>query len=109
MYLPKLHRTGGDIMLNLTYKNANWRKVVQDVRFRQALNFALDRPEIVNTAYNGLAKPTTFQGTDFNLAAGNKLLDDMGMKVGADGYRVGTDGKKFVVPFECAPHRPEIM
>jgi len=103
----KLHRTGTDIFLNMTYKDANWRKVVQDIRFRQALNLALNKQEIADTVYYGYAKLGQIQGTEFNLAAANKLLDEMGMTKGTDGFRKGPDGKKFTIPFEYAPHMTE--
>ncbi len=94
-----LHRTSADLFLNMTYKDANWRKVVRDIRFRQALNLALDKSEIADTVQYGLAKPSEMQGTEYNLDEANRLLDEMGMKKGADGFRMGPDGKKFTVQF----------
>lgn len=99
----KLHRTATDIFLNLTYEDENWRKVVRDLRFRQALNLGLDKQEIADTVYYGYAKPAEIQGTEYNPEAANKLLDEMGMTKGPDGFRRGPDGKKFVILFEYAP------
>jgi peptide/nickel transport system substrate-binding protein len=39
----------------------------------------------------------------------NKLLDDMGLnKKDADGFRLGPDGKTFVIPIEHGAHAPDI-
>jgi len=38
--------------------------------------------------------------TTYDVDATNKLLDEMGITMGADGFRVGPDGKKFTIPFE---------
>ena len=90
----------GDVFLNLTYKNDNWRKVVQDERFRKALNLGINGKEIIDTVYLGLAEQSSIMNTTFDVVAANKLLDEMGMTKGADGFRVGPDGKKFTIPFE---------
>ena len=47
-YMCNMHVTPTDVSLNLTHEDANWRQVVRDVRFRQALNLALNKSEIVN-------------------------------------------------------------
>jgi len=104
-----LHRTATDLFINQTYNDPTWQKVSQDVRFRQALNLALDKKDIVDTVYNGYAKPGTINGGTFDLAAANKLLDDMGMKKGADGIRTAPDGKKFTVHFTYAPHMSDFQ
>ncbi len=102
LYLNKLHRTANDIHLNLTYNDPNWRKVVRDVRFRKALNLALDKEEIADTVFYGFARPSPIEGTRFDLDEANALLDEMGMKKGPDGFRVGPDGKRFTIPFEVS-------
>jgi len=107
--MSKLHVTPTDIFLNETYKDPVWRKVVQDVRFRQALSLAMNRKDIINDIYYGFADPGIIENPAFNLDEANKLLDDMGMKKGPDGYRVGPDGKKFVIPFEVAAIAPDVV
>jgi len=108
LILQNMHRTSNDIYLNLSNKDPVWRQVVQDVRFRKALNYALDKHEIVDTIFYGMASPAEMQGTESNLEEANKLLDEMGMKKGPDGFRVGPDGKKFTIPFEVALHGPDM-
>ncbi|PZE19512.1 ABC transporter substrate-binding protein [Paenibacillus xerothermodurans] len=107
--LSDMHVTPTDIFLNLTYADPVWRQVVQDVRFRQALSLALNREEIIDTIYYGFAEPAKIMDSTFNLDEANKLLDEMGMKRGPDGFRVGPDGKKFTVPFEIGAQAPDIV
>ena len=95
-----------DILLNLTHKDPIWRKVVQDVRFRKALDLALNRDEILKTIYYGFADKTLHSENVFDLDQANKLLDEMGMKKGPDGFRVGPDGKTFTIPFEIGGQIP---
>ena len=40
--LANMHVTPSDVFLNLTYDDPVWREVVRDLRFRQALNYAID-------------------------------------------------------------------
>ena len=109
-WLNNLHRTATDIFLNMTYDDPVWQEVVQDVRFRQALNLALDKPELVSTVYYEIgAIPADIQGAERDLEEANRLLDEMGMTVGSDGYRVGPDGKRFIIPFDVAPHMQDII
>lgn len=109
MYMPKLHRTGADVFLNFTYDDPIWRQVVRDVKFRQALNLALNRQDIVDTIYYGFAKVSTMQGDEYDVEKANQILDEMGMTKGPDGFRLGPDGKKFSIPFEVQEWRPDTI
>ncbi len=95
--------------LNLTFKDDNWRKVVNDVRFRQAIAAAINYKEIIDNVYYGFAQMPKLVGATYDVAKANKLLDEMGMdKKDADGFRLGPDGKTFVIPIEHAAHAPDI-
>ncbi|CAM3929892.1 ABC transporter substrate-binding protein [Lederbergia lenta] len=107
--LANMHLTPTDIFLNLTYDDPVWREVVNDLRFRQALNYAIDRDEVIDTLYFGFADPSEVIDSTFNLEKANALLDDMGMKKGADGFRIGPDGKRFSIPFEVQAAAPDIV
>ncbi|MFC5648617.1 ABC transporter substrate-binding protein [Paenibacillus solisilvae] len=107
--LANMHVTPTDIFLNESNKDPNWQKVVQDVRFRKALSLAIDRDEIIDSIYYGFAEPGQFMDQTYDVDAGNKLLDEMGMKKGSDGFRVGPDGKKFTIPFEIGAQAPDIV
>jgi peptide/nickel transport system substrate-binding protein len=94
----------GDLMLNLTHKDPVWRQVVQDKRFRQALAFAINRKELIDTVYYGFAKVADWIPTEYSLDKANKMLDDVGLnKKDADGHRLGPDGKVFTIPIEFSP------
>jgi peptide/nickel transport system substrate-binding protein len=43
---------------NLTTNDAEWRKLFRDVRFRRALSMAIDREELNQVVYLGLATPS---------------------------------------------------
>ncbi|WJH34368.1 ABC transporter substrate-binding protein [Paenibacillus sp. CC-CFT747] len=107
--LANMHVTPTDIYLNQTFDDPTWQKVVQDVRFRQALNLALNRKEIIDTIYYGFAKPGSIEDPTFDLTKANQLLDDMGLKKGPDGKRLGPDGKVFTIPFEVGAQAPDIV
>jgi peptide/nickel transport system substrate-binding protein len=96
-----IHRTAGALFINLTYKDENFRKVVQDIRFRKAVNMAIDRKEVIDAVYYGYADPTTLVPNTYDPDAAMKLLDEMGMdKKDADGFRLGPDGKTFTILIE---------
>ncbi|MEK3890523.1 ABC transporter substrate-binding protein [Bacillus sp. FSL K6-3431] len=107
--LANMHLTPTDIFLNLTHKDKVWRKVVNDKRFRQALNYAIDRDEIIDTLYYGFAEPSKIIDSTLDLDKANELLDEMGMEKGSDGFRIGPDGKRFSIPFEVQAAAPDIV
>jgi len=101
--LPRMHRTPIDFKLNLTYDDPVWQEVTGDVRFRQALNYAINRPEILKTFYLDqfavLPKETT--NPEYSQAKANQLLDEMGMdQRDAEGYRLAPGGEPFSILFE---------
>ena len=100
IYLTELHRTACDLNLNMTYDDPAWREVVQDIRFRTALNLALDKQEIADTVFYGFGQPAEVLDTTYDLDQAKQILDEMGMTVGSDGFRVGLDGKRFSIPIE---------
>lgn len=107
--LANMHNTPSNFFLNLTYDDPIWREVVNDIRFRQALNYAIDRDEIIETLYYGFAEPSKIINSSFDIEKANKLLDEMGMKKGTDGYRIGPDGKRFSIPIEVMAAAPDIV
>ena len=108
--LGKLHISPADVWLNLTYKDPVWRQVVQDVRFRRALGYALDRKEIIDAVYFGFAKPSSWAPSEYSPEKANKLLDEMGMnKRDSAGFRLGPDGKTFTILFEVYTASSDIV
>ena len=107
--LANMHVTPSDVFLNLTYDDPVWREVVRDLRFRQALNYAIDREEIIDTLYYGFAEPSEIIDSTLDLDKANALLDEMGMEKGSDGFRIGPNGKRFSIPFEVQAAAPDIV
>jgi peptide/nickel transport system substrate-binding protein len=93
---------------NLNVADPEWRTLLRDVRFRRALSLAVDRHEINQVIYYGLARETgnfvlpesplydkAFAGrwTRFDPDAANRLLDELGLtRRNAQGTRLMRDG-----------------
>jgi peptide/nickel transport system substrate-binding protein len=104
------HVTHSDIFLNLTHADENWRKVVRDLRFRQALNMSIDRQEVLDAVYYGYAEMPTIVPDAYDLDKARALLDEMGLdKMDAEGYRLGPDGNTFTIPFELGGQDPTFL
>ena len=103
--------SGSQIALypNLNTNDAGWRKLFRDVRFRRALSLAIDREEMNQIVYIGLAKPSNNtimersplfmpeyanKWAQYDPKLANKLLDEAGLtKRNAQGLRLLPDGR----------------
>ena len=103
---------------NLNVADPDWRKLLHDVRFRRALSLAIDRHEINQVIYFGLAT----EGNDtvhaecplyreeyrnrwarFDPDAANALLDEIGLRERNDeGIRLMPDGRPLEIIVETA-------
>lgn len=107
---------------NLNVNDEVWRKVLRDVRFRRALSLAIDRSLINQVLYFGLAKEANNtvlpesplfkedyqkRWTKFDKKAADKLLDEMGLKRGPDGFRRLPDGRLLELIVETAGESSE--
>ncbi len=125
-YLVRLWRSarGSELALypNLNATDPQWRALLRDVRFRRALSLAIDRTEINEVVYYGLAQ----EGNDtvlpesplyepdfatawarFDLAAANRLLDEIGLtQRGTGGIRQLPDGEPLRLVAETAGEDP---
>lgn len=96
----------GYVCLNQSHEDPVWREVVEDVRFRKAVSFAINREEIIDAIYLGLAVPATLVPSTYDPDEANQLLDQVGLdKRDSEGWRLGPDGNKFEIPFEI----PQLM
>ncbi len=103
------------LMFNQTHPDPVMRQIFQDRRFRIALSLGMNRDEINEFFYLGLAEPR--QATvipdsayfrpefaeayvEYDPDEANRLLDEMGLKRGRDGYRMRPDGKPLNILIE---------
>ncbi len=108
--VARSHATYTDVFLNLTFDDPVWREVVRNLKFRQALAYAIDREEINDTLFWGLAHPTTLFPGPYDTDQANALLDEIGMdKRDNEGFRLGPDGKTFIIPFDATVATPEMV
>ena len=73
-----------------------WQEVVNDVRFRQALMYAVDADEIIESVYKGFGEVNPYYSCNHDIDLANSLLDEIGMAdVDGDGYREAPSGLPF--------------
>src|SRR5262245_6364285 len=106
---------------NLNCQDETWRALNRDVRFRRALSLAIDRSEINEVVFLGLAKPSNntimsqsvlfkpeyaAKWANYDPALANKLLDEAGLnKRNAEGIRLLASGEPAVIVVE---HQSEL-
>jgi peptide/nickel transport system substrate-binding protein len=111
------------LMPNLNVMDPGWRSVMHDVRFRRALSLAINRKDINQVVFFGLAKEsgntalpdsplferslaTAWTGHDPAMA--RKLLDEAGLsKFDTDGVRLLPDGRRAEFTVESAGESTE--
>jgi peptide/nickel transport system substrate-binding protein len=108
---------------NLTANDEEWRKLMRDVRFRRALSLAIDREELNQVVYIGLAKPSNntimprselfkpeyaTKWAQYDPKLANKLLDEIGLtKKDSQGIRLLPDGRPMTIVVEHASEETE--
>jgi peptide/nickel transport system substrate-binding protein len=114
------------VLLNWSAPDPVLRQLIRDKRFRRALSLGIDREKCNEIAWRGLATPQQatvsragwhFQDpegkklfdewansyAEFNLAEGNRLLDEMGLiRRDDEGYRLRPDGQRLSLNFEVS-------
>lgn len=112
---PGVWPTEPAMMFNQTIEDEALREIFRDARFRQAMSLAIDREEINELFFFGLADPR--QATipeqspfydeahaqafaDFDPERAKELLDEMGLEVGPDGFRLRPDGQRLEIVLE---------
>jgi peptide/nickel transport system substrate-binding protein len=106
------------IVFNYVHPDPVLRKIFNDRRFRIAMSYAINREEIVGLLFTaGTYKAEVRQVapvrespfyseelakayTKYDPKEANRLLDEIGLKKGPDGYRVRPDGKPFTITIE---------
>jgi len=106
------------LLPNLNVKDPVWNKTLRDVRFRRAMSLGIDRHELNQILFFGLARESgdtmlpqsplydeKYQNawSKHNPKLANKLLDEMGLdKRDSDGYRKFANGNRIEVIIETA-------
>ncbi len=94
-YVTRMHVNPVDYAINMNYQDEAWQEVVNDQRFRTALAMAIDAEEMLDTIYKGFGEVNPNYPCTGDIEGANALLDEMGMTIGADGYRTSPSGKPF--------------
>jgi peptide/nickel transport system substrate-binding protein len=107
---------------NLNVTDPVWKSLFRDARFRHALSMAIDRSQVNQVLYFGLAtesndtvvpesplfkKQYQTQWAQYDRKAADKLLDDIGLKRGPDGIRRLSDGRPLEIIVETAGESTE--
>jgi peptide/nickel transport system substrate-binding protein len=108
---------------NLNAKDEVWRELFRDVRFRRALSLGIERDDINQTFYFGLAlggnnsvlprsplyKPEyRYEWAEYDLELANRLLDEIGLtERDAEGIRLLPDGRPMDLIIETAGESDE--
>ncbi|MBI4758811.1 MAG: ABC transporter substrate-binding protein [Chloroflexi bacterium] len=100
---------------NQSIADQSLRQIFQNKKFRQAMSVAIDRKKINEASYLGLGKPRNFTvvhdsayyqpeledlNAQYDPALANKLLDEIGLKKGPDGWRTKPDGTRLEITVE---------
>lgn len=100
------------LVFNLTTNDEVLAEIFNDIRFRQAMSVAIDRAEINETLYFGLAKERQWGVSSaspfyedwmgdyyaqYDPELANQLLDEMGLERGDDGVRLRPDGERLSI------------
>jgi len=102
------HVTPADIFFIHSYPDEQWQSVVSDLRFRQAANYAFNNQEVIDSVYGGFARPSQVINPEFNPARAEELLDEMGMTLGADGFRTCPNGNPFSINLDMTDRTPDM-
>jgi peptide/nickel transport system substrate-binding protein len=108
--LLDMHVDPVTLFFNPVVSDAVESQVISDVRFRQAVNKAINRQEIIDSIYFGYASLPESGRADsaYDVEGANKLLDEMGLdKKDAEGFRIGPDGKTFILHLYHGGQHPD--
>lgn len=104
------------VHFNQASKNPVLREIFSNKDFRVGMSYAINRPEIIEVVFKGQGEPAQVaplkdsplyneklatQYTEYDVAKANEYLDKVLPKKGADGMRLGPDGKPLQIIWTC--------
>ena len=101
-YVWKYHGRIANVFLNHNYEDANWQSVIHDLRFKEAIDCAIDKKTINDTLYysQGIL-PEQFGSSVYDTDRANALLDELGLdQRNAEGVRLYPDGSTVDINFD---------
>ncbi|MEQ9032090.1 MAG: ABC transporter substrate-binding protein [Aggregatilineales bacterium] len=118
---PDLRASEFGFVFNYTHPDPVLAEIFNDIRFRQAMSHAINRPELQELVFLGQGTPrqpifdptTSFyeEGIDqnaieFDVEIANSLLDEMGLEMGPNDIRLRPDGESLEITFTYATNSP---
>ena len=114
---------GDDAALSINYYypgNEEYKKLFQNQQFRYALSVAIDREEMIESAFSGLGEARqpvprsdhpyypgdeyAYYATQYAPDEANKILDDLGLtERDAEGFRKMPDGSRMMIEIAWVP------
>ncbi len=111
--------TDSVIAPNVAHADPVLRQIIGDKRFRYALSYAINRDEVIQLVYLGMAEPNQVSplatspfyweeqaknAIEYDPDKANALLDEMGLQWDANHeYRLRPDGQTLALTYEYAP------
>ncbi len=108
--LLDMHVDATALFLNLSHEDETWQLVVSNPEFRRAINMAIDRQEIIDSIYYGMAGMPESIPSEYDPEQAEAILDRMGMdQRDADGNRLAPNGEPFELFIETAALAHDII
>jgi len=104
------HVDSACLFINYTYEDPVFREVTGNLEFRRAINLALNRKEVIDNLYFGMAELPVHTPSDYDVEEANRILDSIGMdKRGGNGYRLSPGGQPFKFPMSTYKLNPDTI
>ncbi len=112
---PNAQASAQSVFFNQSWKDEKYRTLFQNLKFRQAMSIAIDRDTINKVSYKGRGTPRTStvvpdaqeydpalekKWAEFDPKKAETVLDEIGLKKGADGFRTFADGSPLALVME---------
>lgn len=108
--LLDMHVDATALFLNLSHEDETWQSAVSNPEFRRAVNMAIDRQEIIDSIYYGMAGLPESIPSEYDPQKAEEILDAMGMdQRDPEGYRLAPDGEPFELFIETAALAHDII